>query len=398
LMHAVSAGLLFLLIVRLTPMSTPGTTLGTTSDSFSGATPGSTTGSTNGLATLVAAFIAALWFIHPVHADSLLMLSGRTAVLSGLFLLASLIALDRSRPWLAALFFVLACLSRETALAGLLPLAVLAASRSGASFRSTLRELAPPLLGGILVVVWILTTQRYLNLAEYSFLGRPFWSSLTSQVGAVPVGLAVLFNPSALSIDYGIPLPTRIFDPLFLLGAGFYLLAAIGLVVFLRRSRAIAVGLALWLAALLPTQSVMPKLDALTNRPLSFALAGLLLMAAPLLLTVISRLRSQWASRRNYSLPARTILACGALALLLTLSVATVQRSTLFRSELSLWQDAAAKSRSNARPHLQYAALLKQAGRDREAYQAALMAQAIDPFSSRVAVSVTSYHLDEVNP
>jgi len=402
LMHAVSAGLLFLLIVRLTPMSTQGTTLGTTSGLASGAKPGSVTGSatgaTMGLIPLVAAFIAALWFIHPVHADSVLLLSGRTAVLAGLFLLASLIALDRSQSWLAALLFVLACLSRETALAGLLPLAVLAASRVNASFRSTLRELAPALLGGALVVAWILTTQRYVNLAEYSFLGRPFWPSLASQVGAVPVGLAVLFNPSALSIDYGIPLPTRIFDPLFLLGAGLYLLAAIGIMVFLRRSRAVAVGLALWLAALLPTQSVVPKLDALTNRPLSFALAGLLLLAAPMLAAGMGRLINRVANRRYGPAPARTILACAALGLLLTLSAATTQRSTLFGSELSLWHDAAVKSRSNARPHLQYAALLKQAGRDREAYHAVLRAQTIDPFSSQVAVFVTSYHLDEVNP
>jgi hypothetical protein len=108
LLHGVSAGLLLLLIRRLAP----------------------------GVQLLGATLLAVFWFVHPVHADGVLLASGRTTVLSNLFVIASLLALDRSWRWLAALFFVLACLSRETAIAALLPLAVLAP-------RSTSREMAP---------------------------------------------------------------------------------------------------------------------------------------------------------------------------------------------------------------------------------------------------------------
>lgn len=374
--HAATSVLLFLLIARLAPR----------------------------LAPLGAALPAALWFLHPVHADNVLLLSGRSAVLSGLFLLAALLALERRGTWLAGLFFALACLGRETALAGFLPLAVVAASRPGASLRSTLRELTPALLAGALIVAWISTTPRYVHLAEYSFLGRPIWQSLANQVGAVPVGLGLLFNPVALSIDYGIPLPARISDPVFLLGTLMYLSAAAGIIVFLRRSRAAAVGLALWLAALLPTQSIVPKLDALTNRPLGLALAGLLLFAAPLLAVIISRLRTAAPDptvRRpdlSWTAPSHVAAVSCALGLLALVASATFQRSALFRSELRLWQDAAAKSQRNARPHLQYAALLKQSGRDREAYAAVLAAQSIDPFSSQIAVFTRSYHVDEESP
>lgn len=376
LLHAAAAGLLFLLLVRLAP----------------------------GFAPLGAAVLAALWFVHPVHADSVLMLSGRTAVLSGLFLLASLLALERARPWLAGLLFVLACLSRETALAGLLPLLVLAASRPGAAFRSTLREALPSLLGGALVLAWIVTTPRYLHLAEYSFLGRPFWPSLASQVGAVPVGLGLLFNPAALSIDYGIPLPTRISAPGVLLGAALYVAAAFGVLVFLHRSRAAAVGLALWLAALLPTQSVVPKLDALTNRPLSLALLGLLLASTPVLAWGIRQLRSgrdraiPGELRRALLTTPRLATACCAAAILLPLATATVDRGRLFQSELSLWQDAANKSRSNARPHLQYAVLLRNAGRHTEAREVLSEARRIDPFSSSIAQLSRLQRAEEVVP
>ena len=69
-----------------------------------------------------AALMAALWFAHPVHADAVLLLSGRSAIVSIVFLFAALLATERSRAWPAALLFGCACLSRETALAGLLPL------------------------------------------------------------------------------------------------------------------------------------------------------------------------------------------------------------------------------------------------------------------------------------
>ena len=178
---AVSAVLLFVLIRRLTPGITP----------------------------LWAGVLAGVWFLHPVHADGVLFATGRTAVLSGLFAIAALIALDRSQRWLAAVCFALACLARETAVATLLPLVVLAAARLPGQWRAVTRQLAPSLTVGVLAFIWILATPRYMELADYSMLGRPFWSSVVSQVSAVPVGLGLLFQPGGLSIDYGIPLAQR---------------------------------------------------------------------------------------------------------------------------------------------------------------------------------------------
>jgi hypothetical protein len=312
-----------------------------------------------------------------------------------------MLAMEHSRQWLAALLFGLACLSRETALAGLLPLAVLTLSRPAVSFRAALRQLAPALLTALIALGWMLATPRYHQLAEFSFLGRPFWHSVSSQVGAVPVGLGLLFNPSALSIDYGLPLPTGISEPLFLLGVALYATAALGVVLWLRRSRIAALGVALWLAALLPTQSVVPKLDALSNRPLSLALAGLLLTAVPLLAVAKRRLRarSHGAVGRNETgiLPSRVqfAVAGSGVTLCAMLAVATVHRATLFQSELTLWQHAASKSQSNYRPHLQYARLLNQANRVSEARAALRTAQRIDPFSADVAAFALAYFPQE---
>jgi len=382
LLQVVTAGLLFLLLVRLVP--------------------GLANQSATHPGTWGAAALAAIWFVHPVHADSILLLSGRTAVLAAAFLLAALLALERSHARWAALLFLLACLSRETALAGLLPLAVLAASRPDATPRAVLRQITPSLVAGAIVLLWILTTPRYLHLAEYSFLGRPFWASFASQVGAVPVGLGLLLNPSGLSIDYGIPLPNQPLEPLVLLGLAMYFAAVMGMFFLLRRSRLAAVGLALWLAALLPTQSLIPKLDAITNRPLSLALAGLLLIAAAVLAATWNWFGSAPAAVRGNrtvrGVPTgtRVAMACCAAALFVLLTAATSQRAKLFQSELNLWQDAAAKSLTNTRPHVKYAILLKREKKDEEAWKEISAARSIDPFSSDIVAISRTYRPEEV--
>jgi hypothetical protein len=372
LLHGVSAGLLFLLISRLVP----------------------------GVAPIGAAALAAIWFVHPVHADGVLLVSGRTTIMSNALVIAALLALDRSRPWICALCYGLACLSRETAFAALLPLGVLAVTRQHGQWRAVWRDVAPLLAAAVLVIGWMLTTPRYMQLAEYSMLGRPFWSSLIRQVGAVPIGLGLLFDTSALSIDYGIALPTRVAQPLFVLGLLLYLATGAGIVLLWRRRPAVAVGLALWLAALLPTQSVVPKLDALANRPLSLALAGLLVAVAPWVRASFGSVRDgfgswrQWRDRAGWRAIAEVsvaILLFGALA------VATSRRGLLFQSPIDLWKDAAAKSTVNERPHVQYALLLRQEGRHREAIEELSIAARIDPFSSQIATMLRVFRSQETS-
>ncbi|UCE75591.1 MAG: hypothetical protein JSU62_06670, partial [Gammaproteobacteria bacterium] len=176
-----------------------------------------------------------------------------------------------------------------------------------------------------------------------------------------------------------------------------YLFAAVGIALLLRRSRTAALGLALWLAALLPTQSFVPKLDALSNRPLSLALAGLLIAAAPLVAVAVSRMRARVTGDRSSVWPGR-IAAAAAVLVVALLAQSTAHRSALFRSGLALWQDAAAKSTAGARPHLQYAMLLKQAGRDRDAWQAISIARGIDPFSARIDVLYKAWRPEKQTP
>jgi protein O-mannosyl-transferase len=318
-----------------------------------------------------ALLIAGIWLFHPVHADSILLLAGRTAVLSSLFLLASMLLLELRRPILAALLFLAAALSRETAIAGVFPLIVVAMSKP-ATRKEHVHQILPLMFAAMVAILWCLFIPRYQQLAEFSFLGRPFEKSAIHQIGAVPVGLWLIFKPSALSLDYGIPLPSKISAPLFLLGLFCYVAAVLGVLLTIRRQRMIAIGLSIWLAALLPTQSVIPKLDAVANRPLSLALAGLLVALVPGIVIIFSHKRIKSASAVAFAI------------ILFGLGISTIHRSALFQSEIALWSDAASKSIVNARPHLQYAMLLHNAGRHQHAFVELSIARAIDPFNSRI--------------
>jgi hypothetical protein len=208
------------------------------------------------------------------------------------------------------------------------------------------------------------------------------------------MGLGLLLRTASLSIDYGIPLPTRFSAPAFAFGLFLYAAAAVAVVALIKRSPAASAGLALWLAALLPTQSFVPKLDPLTNRPLSLALAGLLLAGAPLLAAWMRSFRAVAKPRASWG-PLGS-LVCGIVLFAVTAS-ATAQRAALFRSELALWRDAAIKSSANVRPHLQYAVLLKRAGRDRDAWSAADAAHRIDPLNSQAATMARVFRPGETS-
>jgi protein O-mannosyl-transferase len=320
---------------------------------------------------LPAVVLTLIWALHPVHAQSVLAVHGRSTALVNLLLVAAVLAYIRDRTWTAGILLALAGLAKETALAGILPLLVLETSAANRSASGHARRLLPCVLAVLFLLCWYLSTPRYVSLAGYSLHGRPWFESVVRQVAAIPAGISLYFNPSALSIDYGIALPVSPATPLFLLGLLLYALALAGIVVTLKGAPGVAVGLALWLASLLPTQSLIPKLDPLTDRPLTLALAGLLIASAQPLSKLV-----------RLSKPV-LVFSVAFAGLASWLALATLHRGSLYESPLLLWSDAASKSVANSRPHLNYALLLGMAGRVDEADSALAEAVRIEPLDPR---------------
>jgi len=296
------------------------------------------------------AFLLALIYgIHPIHAESVLALAGRSSALATALVLAALLAHDPRRRWRRVLLLVMAVLARETALAAGVAL-VLFDSPAERSWRA--RFIGAGLLAG-LTALWTALVPRYRDLLDYSFLGRPWSASTVAQVAAIPHGLSLYLRPWALSADHGEALPKTPWHPLFLAGAAL-LAVALFCLWRTRRDRLFALPLALWLAAIVPTQTVIPKLDALTERPLAAALPGIILLLASLSAAVTAL---RW--RRILG-----ILAAGVAA---ALACACIARATLYRSELAFWADAAGKRAVSTRSLLNHATILMDARRFSEA-------------------------------
>jgi hypothetical protein len=319
--------------------------------------------------TVLAATAAVLWAIHPVHAESVLAIAGRSAVLSSALLTWALVAHLHGRRALGVALYLLAGLARETAWLGIVPMIVLELALTPRSIGQHARRLVPVALAAVALASWYSMVPRYRELADYSMYGRPWVASLVRQVAAVPVGVSLYGRPWALSVDHGQALPESPASPGFLLGLCLYGVALAGVVLGLRRAPALALGLSMWLAAILPTQSLVPKLDALTERPLALALGGLFVAA--------------WALRPR-RLGVLRFTTASAAALAVVLCGFTLARGALYRSDVLLWRDAAHKSATNPRPHINLAVSWMIAGQPARAARALASARAIDPIDPRV--------------
>lgn len=312
-----------------------------------------------------AAMCGAVWGVHPIHAESVIAVAGRSEALSGLLVIGALLAYVARRRRAAGIVFGLAALARETALAAIIAIVVAELIDEPAPWRERVRRLGPSLLAFVITATWIVATPRMRELASYSYEGMRVHESLLAQLAAVPVGLTLYVRPWALTLDHDAPHGTW----LVMLAVCLYALALVAGVVAVRRRHAAAIGIAVWLAAILPTQSFVPKLDALSERPLALAFAGIVIIGA-----VVAS--------------ARVLIAVG-LAATIALGAATWGRSRVYRSDLLLWADAADKARNHARPHMMYAVFLHRANRDDDAQRVLERATAIDPNDRQVRAALS---------
>ncbi|MDP2832386.1 MAG: tetratricopeptide repeat protein [Pseudomonadota bacterium] len=275
-----------------------------------------------------------LFALHPIQSESVTYVSGRSMSQMALFSLAGLLcwleAAAHSRPWrwrgAALLCFTAAVLSKEVALA--IPL-LLFPMRGGR--RDTF--LLASFLAGFLVMAALLLFlafgyQRLLSEP----LARGLGVNLASELNAVFYLLGQLLHPHALNIDPDLP-ELHGFSPL--LGLQLTLLAS-ALVLAWRQRRQwpwFAFGLAWFLLLLLPTHSLIPRLDLASERHLYLAGIGVYWIAVVTLTGLLSaRFRA------------------GLLLLLALAGIGfTAARNVDYQNEISLWQATVMQSPGKAR-------------------------------------------------
>ncbi len=305
-----------------------------------------------------AAFAAALLFaLHPAHTEAVTYLSGRSSSMMAFFYLASLLAYLRGAPrWVSPALFLAALATKEVAVT--LPFALLLCEaldvRRPFDLRAALRRQA--LHWGVLGLGLALMAAlpRYREMLEASLALRPFADQLALQTGAIARHVGVLILAVPPNIDPQVAAVPPI--------AGLAVVAAIAVgCALLRVQPWYALALLWFFLHLAPTNSLLPRLDAVNDRQLYLASIGPLALAG-LALSLMPR--------------GRVALAA---ALALVLALGTVLRNRDYRSEVALWTETARLSPGKARAFNNLGFALQQAGRPEEARTAYERALALDP-------------------
>ncbi|HVY04914.1 MAG TPA: hypothetical protein VHB46_02955 [Burkholderiales bacterium] len=335
---------------------------------------------------------AMLFALHPVQTEAVTYISGRSVSLMALFYLGSALAWMRvghdeaGRSWrlFSALLFGLALLVKETAVT--LPLALLLLDAWALHEPGDLRQRLLRLRWHFLVLAFsvgvMLASTTYRHLLDVSLSARGMLDNLLTQVNAVCWLARQIIMPWNLNADPDLPVITAMSLPLLLqviVVAGILYAGFRGI-----RSRRWLAFAVLWLFLhLLPTNSLLPRLDVANDRQLYLALIGGFFVIGLGVEALATRFRRpQW-------------LVGVALALLLALGIGTFQRNETYASPIAFWEDALAKSPRKARVANNLGYAYQQAGRLAEAKLAYQQAIAADPDYWRARINLEALEAAE---
>jgi protein O-mannosyl-transferase len=313
-------------------------------------------------ASAVAFGAAALFAVHPVATEVVTMVSGRSTAMMSCCMLLSVLAHLRGRTPLSLAAFALALASKESAV--VLPALLLLLDRlrqPASNWRTALRRLLPHLLVLLAGLLLILLSARYRHHFEVGLATRPPLENLITQSAAVLYLLSRLVMIGGLNVDPVLPVFSA-WDAFWLLTSllsGGLLLSGFLLWPAKRGAAAALIGFFILLA---PTNSLLARLDVANERQLYLAAVGFYALA-------VATLAWLCAGRR--------VVYWSALgALLVALSVTTLQRNEIYASEVRFWTAVVDKSPSNARAWNNLGMAL--AGEERRAEAVVALTRAIE--------------------
>jgi hypothetical protein len=269
-----------------------------------------------------AAVIAtAIFAVHPIQAEAVDYIWGRSIVLATLFCLASLHAWLEERPWTAVAWFAAALLAKEEVAA--FPLVLLLFNR---------KRIAPV---ASMLALSIVAAARVVYAAQVT-PGAP----IALQAGITPwkyflaQGPVVLRYFRLLLVPYGFTVDPDIGVPPAWLGLLAWLAIVLIAVTAWRYSKWFLAGLIL----LVPSCTIFPAADLSADRRLYLPMLG-------------------FAAAAGYLL-ARAKPRAIAIAAVAVLALVSVSRTMVWMSERSLWQEAVDRAPDKVRPKIQLARAL----------------------------------------
>ena len=343
----------------------------------------------------LSAVVAAVFALHPLQTEAVCYSVQRAEVLSSALYLGALLLLVRAHDawprraalgWAAIATAVAALALGAKVIAVTLPAAfllwALAFGRREGDAATLARRVARALVLG--AGVWALAigsiVRNLLVLGPGESAGLHAgdlgaWRYFLTQLRVHWWYARLLAWPAGQSIDPAFP-PSPARPDAETWAAALGTLALLGTAAWLARGaerhrasdparRAIAFGVAWWYLLLAPTSSVIPIADVAAEHRVYLALLGGVLAVA-------AAADALAASRR-----AHAVAAVGALAACVALTIALASRAGVWRTELSLWEDAAEKHPDSHRSVDNHAYALSVVGRRDEALRAFARAESL---------------------
>jgi len=296
--------------------------------------------------TALAVFSGGIFLLHPLQTESVAYVASRSEVLSVLFYYSAFAVFVYSNrdsiSWARAIsvvaLFGAAAATKEHTLT--LPALILLTDffwhRGGLRKNGVLYGLLGlACAAGAAVVLKILLAA---NTVGFGMKDLSPASYFFTQCRVIWVYVRMFFLPFGQNIDPDVPLSTGMLGH----GAIFGLVALLFMVavawIYRKRWPLASFGVFVFLLLLAPTSSVIPIRDVLAERRVYLPFIGLILIV----LEPLRRLQFQQA-----------VGACAAG--LLASTVLTYQRSDVWSTPLTLWQDSVAKSPGKVRPRFQLA-------------------------------------------
>ncbi len=317
---------------------------------------------------------ALLFAVHPVQTEAVSYISGRSASLMATFYLGSMLAYIRGSDakkhfWshgVSPTLFIMGLLTKEIALT--LPAVLLLWELAFGERKRLAAILQRQIIHwGLFAAAsfFLIAHPGYGPLLEYSFDIRGMKETLLSQVNGVFYLLSQLIAPYSLNIDPDLPVMVR-WTPFLAIKAGLLLALICAGLMRLKRSPWFGFGVLWFFIVLVPTNSLIPRLDVANERQLYLSSWGLFLIMA------IAAAKVQARAGKNF-------VYWTMAAILVVLACSTISRNQVYRSEIALWEDTARKSPHKPRAfnNLGYAYAL--AGRNQDAAKAYRQALRLKP-------------------
>ena len=307
---------------------------------------------------------AALFAVHPLQAEAVDYVWGRSIVLAALLCFAALLCWITDRPWTAVACFAAALLAKEECAAFPLVLALLPEKPRGRSHIAVMLGLA--VAAGARVVYATAVTPG----APAGFhAGISPWHYLLAQGPVILRYLRLLIVPYGITVDAGIHVP-----PVWLGVLAWAAIAASAAFLWRYRSHAWAPWLLGALILLIPSSTVFPAADLSADRRMYLPMLGFAAAGGWLL----TRVRT----------------AALAAVVVVVLTGVSIGRTQVWMTEERLWREAIRRAPDKVRPKIQLSRAVPAA----EALELLARARDLAPYDPAVAAETGKILLSEGQP